>query len=170
MGMSGCGKTAVGTAVAAALDVPFVDADVLRPPANVAKMAAGIPLDDTDRQPWLVLFGQALAQGSRDGGLVVACSALPAGYRDTIRVLAPTAFFAYLDADRATIHGRLTRRGGHFIPADLLDSQLATLEPLGATEDGVTLDATRTVGHLSWIIAAGFRPDRRRPGDPEPGG
>lgn len=159
MGVSGCGKTSVGTAVATHLDVPFVDADDLHPPANIAKMASGTPLDDADREPWLVLVGQALADADTSGrGLVVACSALAARYRDTVRGLAPGVLFAHLVADRDTLRRRLRRRRGHFMPADLLDSQLATLEGLAARERGITLDATLPVSQLSATIAVHARP------------
>jgi carbohydrate kinase (thermoresistant glucokinase family) len=139
MGPSGCGKSTVGAALAEALGVPFVDGDDLHPLTNVEKMAAGIPLDDDDRMPWLRVVGEALRDAD---GIVVACSALRRRYRDAIRAEAPDAFFAELVVDRSTLAGRVQERVDHFMPASLLDSQLAALEPLAADERGVRVDAS----------------------------
>ena len=138
MGVSGSGKTTVGTALAAELGVPFVDADDLHPAENVARMAAGVPLTDDDRWPWLALVGERLA-GADATGLVVACSALKRSYRDAIRQKAPEVRFVFLDAGRALLESRVRDRPGHFMPASLLDSQLAALEPLAPDEPGVTV-------------------------------
>ncbi len=135
MGVSGSGKTTVGEALAVALGVPFVDGDSLHPKANVAKMAAGIPLDDADRVPWLDAIGLVLARGS----VVVACSALKRAYRDRLRAAAPTLELVYLEVDRDTLLERMTHRV-HFMPASLLDSQLATLEPPTADEKPLIVD------------------------------
>jgi gluconokinase len=137
MGVSGSGKTSVGIALAAALGVPFRDADDLHPAANVAKMAAGIALTDDDRMPWLALVGAELAAASE--GLVIACSALKRGYREAILAAAPSARFVFLDGSRGLLESRMQHRHGHFMPASLLDSQLATLEPLAADEPGVRI-------------------------------
>lgn len=141
MGVSGCGKTTIGIRLAARLGVPFVDGDELHPAANVAKMAAGHPLDDADRWPWLARVGGALATAG-DNGLVIACSALKRSYRDAIRAAAPSTRFLLLDAPRAVLLQRLQARRGHFMPASLLDSQLATLERPGPDEAGATVDVT----------------------------
>ena len=140
MGVSGAGKSAVGIALAQLLEVRFVDADALHPPANVAKMAAGTPLTDADRWPWLDLVGEALVDAS-ETGLVVACSALKRAYRDRIRAAAPAALFVHLTVPRPALDDRVANRPGHFMPASLLDSQLETLEPLGPDEAGCTLDS-----------------------------
>ena len=143
MGVSGSGKSTVGRAVADALDASFVDGDDLHPAVNVAKMTAGIPLTDADREPWLRAVGRTLADGARGagdgGGMVVACSALKRSYRDLIRGEAPGTVFAELDGTRELLQERMIRPG-HFMPASLLDSQLATLEPLQPDEAGLRLD------------------------------
>ncbi|WP_374025808.1 gluconokinase [Mycobacterium sp. HNNTM2301] len=138
MGVSGSGKSTVGVALAQRLGVPFVDADALHPPANIAKMAAGEPLDDDDRRPWLDKVGEWLA-GHRDGG-VVSCSALKRKYRDQLRTHCPEVEFLHLAGSPALISGRLAARTGHFMPPALLRSQFDALEPLGADEAGATVD------------------------------
>jgi len=140
MGVSGSGKSTVGLVLSTELGVPFVDADDLHPLANVEKMAAGFPLTDDDRWPWLRLVGEALA-GAEDTGLVVACSALKRAYRDAILAAEPRARFVFLDATREQLEARVANRPGHFMPASLLDSQLATLEPLELDEPGITVAA-----------------------------
>ena len=140
MGVSGAGKSTVGIALAGLLELQFVDADDLHPPANVAKMAAGTPLTDADRWPWLALVGEALAAAASEG-LVIACSALRRSYRDAIRVAAPTARFVHLAVPRPALDARVVNRPGHFMPASLLDSQLETLEPLEPDEAGFALDS-----------------------------
>ena len=139
MGVSGSGKTTVGAALADALGLRFVDGDALHPAANVAKMAAGIPLDDADRAPWLDAVGAVLA----DGPVVVACSALKRAYRDRLRAAAPGLQLVFLDGDRALLASRMTARPGHFMPASLLDSQLATLERPEPDEHALTADIAR---------------------------
>lgn len=133
MGPSGSGKTAVGAALAVDLAVEFVDADDLHPPANVAKMSAGIPLDDVDRGPWLDIVARTLA--ALPGGGVVACSALARRYRDRIRAGVPDAVFVELTVDSEELSRRMRTRE-HFMPAALLDSQLAALEHLEPDEAG----------------------------------
>jgi carbohydrate kinase (thermoresistant glucokinase family) len=135
MGVSGCGKSSLGAALATALALPFTDADDLHPAANRAKMAAGQPLTDADRWPWLQAVGAVLAGGAG----VVACSALRRSYRDRLRDTAGPVQFLHLVAPREVIVERLAARRGHFMPLALLDSQLATLEPL-APGEGWTLN------------------------------
>lgn len=130
MGVSGSGKSTIGEALAATLELPFVDADGLHPPANVALMAAGTPLRDEDRWPWLDAVGAVLARRP----VVVACSALRRIYRDRLREFAPNVVFVHLDGPAALLSSRVTHRVGHFMPAALLESQLATLEPPGPDE------------------------------------
>ena len=136
MGPSGSGKTAVGAALAVDLAVEFVDADDLHPVQNVAKMESGVPLDDDDRRPWLDVVGRRLASSP---GLVMACSALARRYRDRIREAAPDTRFVELVVSRAELDRRMRSRQ-HFMPVALLESQLATLEHLGADEDGVAVE------------------------------
>lgn len=146
MGVSGAGKSTIGKGVADALDASFVDADDLHPAVNVAKMTAGIPLTDADREPWLRTVGRTLAGGG-DAGMVVACSALKRAYRDLIRREAPGTVFAELDGTRDLLEERMIRPG-HFMPASLLDSQLATLEPLQPDEAGLRLDIAEPESQL----------------------
>ncbi|PYH00535.1 gluconate kinase [Arthrobacter stackebrandtii] len=146
MGVSGCGKSTIGALVAHELGLPFTDGDSLHPMANIAKMAAGTPLNDDDREPWLEIVGKELA-GSANG-LVVACSALKRSYRDMIRVQAPDVVFLHLAGTREVLGSRLEGRSGHFMPTALLDSQLATLEALDADERCVVIDISAPVPAL----------------------
>jgi carbohydrate kinase (thermoresistant glucokinase family) len=143
MGVSGSGKSKVGAALAQRLRVPFADADAFHPEANVAKMAGGEPLTDDDRYPWLEAIGEWLAQ-HRDGG-VISCSALKRKYRDQLRTHCSRIEFLHLSGSPELIGRRIAARSGHFMPASLLKSQFDTLEPLGADEDGVTIDVGDTV-------------------------
>ncbi|ASW95408.1 gluconokinase [Mycobacterium intracellulare] len=143
MGVSGSGKSTVGAALARRTRVPFVDADTLHPAANIAKMAAGEPLDDDDRYPWLDKVGEWLT-AHRDGG-VVSCSALKKEYRDRLRAHCPGVEFLHLSGSAELIAGRLAARTDHFMPAALLRSQLDTLEALGPDEAGMTVDAGQDV-------------------------
>jgi gluconokinase len=128
MGVCGSGKTKVGRALAESLGWPFYDADDYHPPANVAKMAAGVPLTDDDRWPWLDRIVEELAYaGADDGNAVLACSALRQIYRDRI-ARAGNVRFVFLKGDLATIAARLATRSHKYMPASLLPSQLATLE------------------------------------------
>ncbi|GII77998.1 gluconokinase [Sphaerisporangium rufum] len=147
MGVSGSGKSTVGTALAKRLGVPYADADDFHSPANVAKMSAGVPLVDDDRWPWLRSIGAWLADHSTGGG-VVSCSALRRAYRDVLREAAPQVGFVHLHGPQEVVRERVTGRAGHFMPASLLASQYETLEPLGGDEHGVVLDVTRGVPEL----------------------
>lgn len=152
MGPSGSGKSTVGAALADRIAAVFIDGDDLHPPANVAKMAAGIPLDDGDRTPWLRAVGAELRAHPN---VVIACSALKRAYRDTIRAEAPDAFFAELEVGRAELAQRMLSRGEHFMPASLLDSQLETLQPLQDDEHGVRVGESSGVqGTVDDIAAA----------------
>lgn len=152
-GVSGSGKSTVGALLAQRLEVPFIDADSLHPEANVTKMAAGLPLTDIDRGPWLVRIGEVLAEHD-DSGLVLACSALKRSYRETIRAVEPSTIFVTLSGSRELIAARMNARADHFMPASLLDSQLAAFEPLEPDERGgdVSVDA-----HIDDIVASAMR-------------
>jgi gluconokinase len=145
MGVSGSGKTTIGAAVASTLGWPFVDGDALHPAANVAKMAAGHPLTDADRVPWLAAIRAQMDVWRAEGGSgVIACSALRRAYRDALRAGHDDIRVLFLDVDAAELRARLGHRQGHFMPASLLESQLATLEPPSADEHAITVavDAT----------------------------
>ena len=150
MGVSGSGKSAVGRRVATRLGYVFADADDYHPPANVARMARGIPLTDDERAPWLRALAAWLAEQHAAGhSTVLACSALKRGYRDALRAGAPGLCFVHLAAPREVLLERMQHRA-HFMPASLLDSQLQTLEPLRPDEIGLTVDAT---GDLEDVVA-----------------
>ena len=141
MGVSGCGKTTFGERLAHALGATFIEGDAFHPPANVARMAAGIALTDADRQGWLeTLAGQLSAAAEARRSVVLGCSALKRRYRDTLRSGAPGLRLVHLHGTRELLTKRLAERRGHYMPASLLDSQLATLEPPGPDEDAITLD------------------------------
>jgi gluconokinase len=138
MGVSGCGKSSVGEALASRLALPFIEGDGLHPESNVAKMAAGTPLTDDDRWPSLAEIGKRMADALvRGEGIVVSCSALKKIYRDHLRAaIGGRLSFVYLEGSRDLLVRRMGARTGHFMPLGLLDSQLGTLEvPTG--EPGV---------------------------------
>jgi gluconokinase len=147
MGVSGSGKTTVGAALAQRLRVPFADADDFHPRANIAKMSAGIPLTDDDRGPWLATIASWLADHAASGG-VASCSALRRSYRDVLAAGAPQVFFVHLHGDPDVIATRVAGRPGHFMPAALVESQFATLEPLEPDERGAVLDVDQPVDEL----------------------
>jgi gluconokinase len=146
MGVSGSGKSTVGAALAQRLGVPFADADDLHPAANIAKMSRGEPLDDRDRQPWLETIGGWLA--AHPGGGVVSCSALKRKYRDQLRTHVPGLELLHLQGSREVIARRQASRPGHFMPASLLTSQFATLEPLEPDELGLVIDVDQPVDRI----------------------
>lgn len=138
MGVSGSGKTTLGRALAEGLAAPFQEGDDLHPPGNVARMAAGVPLTDADRAPWLDRVAAWLGGG--EGWRVATCSALKRSYRDRLRVEAPGLRFVWVDVPRGELARRITHRTGHYMPVTLLDSQIATLEPPAADERALRLD------------------------------
>lgn len=149
MGVSGSGKSSVGQQLARALGHAFVEGDALHAPANVARMAAGTPLTDVDRTSWLAEIGRRLGQARAAGtGLVVSCSALRRSYRDGLRAACPGLQFVYLHGSGDLLRRRIQTRTGHYMPASLLDSQLATLEPPAADEAAITLDITPTTARV----------------------
>jgi gluconokinase len=147
MGVSGVGKTTIGQALAARIDARFAEGDSYHPAENVEKMRSGQPLSDDDRWPWLdQLRAEIDGWLQDDRPVVLTCSALKARYRARLRPNTESVpgaggvRFIYLEADRDLIEARLSARKGHYMPASLLDSQLATLEP---PKDAITIDATR---------------------------
>ena len=156
MGVSGCGKSTVGRALAARLGVPFIEGDEWHPPRNVALMAAGTPLTDDDRRDWLHALAGQLAQAAAQGqGLVLSCSALKRSYRDQLRAGAPGLRFVHLHGSPDLLAARMATRPGHYMPPSLLPSQLETLEPPTADEDPITLDIAQPPDVL---VAAALTP------------
>ncbi|NYT31040.1 gluconokinase [Rhizobium sp. WYCCWR 11128] len=147
MGVSGCGKSSVGEKLAEALHLAFVEGDALHPAANVEKMSKGIPLTDEDRMPWLDRIGEDMkASIEKSEGIIVSCSALKRIYRDRLRAaVGGNLFFVYLEGSKALLMKRMGERKGHFMPASLLESQLATLEPPTGEPGVVTVDIDDTI-------------------------
>ena len=142
MGVSGAGKTTVGRPLANFLGADFIDGDDLHSDAARAKMTAGHPLDDDDRWPWLDRIAVALKKGRGGRGAVVACSALRRAYRDRLRAgVGPALRFVYLKASPDLMRARVAGRKGHYMPASLVDSQFAALEPPDGETDVVTMAA-----------------------------
>lgn len=168
-GVTGAGKTTVGRALADRLGAAFVEGDDLHPAANVARMRAGTPLTDADRWPWLDAVAEVVGVHEAGGqDLVVTCSALRRAYRDRLRDGHPSVRFLHVTAPEGVLRDRLARRTGHWMPASLLDSQLALLEPLGQDEPGAAvsseapldrlLAAVRSWGGTTRHVRSGGRP------------
>lgn len=163
MGVSGSGKSTTGRLLASRLRVPFADADDFHSPGNLAKMSAGLPLTDEDRRPWLAAVGEWLGRRGRERtGGVIACSALKRQYRDRLRDAVAEVLFVHPSLDRAELVARMTARNAHFMPASLLDSQLAALEPLHPDEPGVTVRGDRRPEQIADIAADYVRGHRGR--------
>jgi gluconokinase len=140
MGVSGAGKSTIACALAEQLGWEFAEGDDLHPPANVAKMAAGQPLSDADRGPWLARVAGWIDREIEDGRHgVITCSALKRSYRDVLR--RPEVLFVYLSVPRDELERRMAARRGHYMPLSLLESQLETLEPPGPDEAALTVHA-----------------------------
>ncbi|MEI6240902.1 MAG: gluconokinase [Planctomycetia bacterium] len=155
MGVCGSGKTAVGRLLAARLGCDFLDGDDFHPPANVEKMRSGTPLADADRWPWLDRLAAEIGTRVADGrGAVVACSALARRYRDRLGVARPGVTLVQLDGDRDLLARRLAARQGHFMPATLLDSQLAALERPMADEHALVVNVAEAPDAIVAQIAA----------------
>lgn len=143
MGVSGSGKSTIATLIAKMLHWPMVEGDDLHPPANIFKMTHHMPLDDEDRHPWLVAIGEQIDSWlAKDMGGIVTCSALKRRYRDKLIKDRPNLWFVYLKGSHELIEARLSRRSGHFMPPDLLDSQFADLEEPTNDEPAITVDVT----------------------------
>ena len=151
MGVSGSGKTTIARGIAERLGWDWLEGDDLHPPANVAKMAAGTPLTDEDRWPWLEAIGRWIDARARAGAsATITCSALKRAYRDRLDQGRPSVLFCHVQVDVHVIAERVEHRRGHYMPPSLLPSQLATLEPLAVDEPGFTVagdaDPETTVG------------------------
>ena len=158
MGVSGSGKTTIALELVRLLGWPFLEGDDLHPPANVAKMHAGRPLTDEDRWPWLAAIAAWIDARLAEGGPgIVTCSALKRAYRDRIIGDRRGVRLVYLHADPALLAERLAHRTGHFMPASLLDSQIATLEPPGADEHPLSVDLGATPAEVAATIVAHLR-------------
>ena len=149
MGVSGCGKSTVGRALAPHLGATFLDADDFHPPANVERMRAGIALTDAEREPWLDALAARLQHAAAaDEPIVLACSALKRSYRDALRRGAPALHLVHLTGSPALLAERIGARADHYMPPTLLPSQLATLEPPAADERPITLDVSASTDAL----------------------
>lgn len=154
MGVSGSGKSTIGSAIAARFGLAFIDGDDLHPRANKEKMAAGHPLDDEDRAPWLEIIAERIGAELADGNpVVVACSALKRRYRDTLRAYAPSTVFVHLTGERGIIAERQSHRHHEYMPNSLLDSQFRTLEQLGADERHILVDLSQTPDEMVRFVA-----------------
>ena len=149
MGVSGSGKTVVGSALAEALGGRFAEGDRFHPAENIRRMSAGLPLRDEDRWGWLDAIATEISEAERRGEtLVVSCSALKRIYRDRLRLASRNLRFVYLELGRDIAAARVAARKGHFMPASLIDSQFAALEPPVPDESPLTLDAAEDPAKL----------------------
>ncbi|MGI5218034.1 gluconokinase [Nocardia sp. CA-290969] len=155
MGVSGSGKTTVGIRLAERLGTEYADADAFHPPVNIEKMAAGIALTDDDRAPWLRSTASWIADRGERGG-VVSCSALERRYRDVLRT-GGDVWFLHLAGSMALLAARIQARTDHFMPASLLESQFADLEPLGPDEFGRVVQVSNPVESVVAEAVAAYR-------------
>lgn len=151
MGVTGCGKTTVGFALAEKLGITFIDSDDLHSVENKRKMSSGTPLNDSDRQPWLQAVSNTLQSHKK---IVVACSALKKSYREKILLGAPTTQFIHLVGSQELITARLSERSHEFMPIELLDSQFQTLEPLKQSEGGKAIEISQSIEEIVDEITA----------------
>ena len=155
MGVTGSGKSTVGTMLAHRLGVAFVEGDDFHSSANVQRMSSGIPLTDNDRANWLRALASRIRLAKESGrGLVVTCSALKRSYRDVLRAAAPDLQFVFLTGSRALIAERVAGRRGHFMPGSLLDSQLATLEQPSPDEHAMLFDIEESAQEIVEVLLA----------------
>lgn len=170
MGVSGSGKTTIARALVERLGWTFAEGDDFHPPANVEKMRAGHPLDDEDRWPWLRSVAAWIGEQEAAGeNVILTSSALKRAYRDLLREGHPSVLFVHVDVPADVLRKRLVSRTGHYMPASLLDSQLAILEPLQPDEPGFPVPADEPPDEVAdRVVAHTLSRDRPRVGD-EPG-
>jgi gluconokinase len=162
MGVSGSGKSTVARGVAETLGWSYAEGDDFHSPANVEKMASGRPLDDTDRWPWLMSVAESIGDAEAVGrDHVVTCSALKRAYRDLLADGHPSVQLCLLDVSEDELRRRLARRHDHYMPASLLPSQLATLEPLEPDEPGFTVPADGDPDQVLTAVLDAIRPEGR---------
>jgi gluconokinase len=167
MGVSGSGKTTIAETLADRLGWEFTEGDSHHPPANVEKMRAGIPLDDADRPPWLARLAGWIGDHEAAGrSVVLTCSALKRTYRDRLREGNDSVWFVHVDVPEAELAKRMAARTGHYMPASLLGSQLAALEPLGADEPGVTVPGTGDASEVTDAVLRTLTREREVPTPP----
>lgn len=141
MGVTGCGKSTIGNLLSKRLGLPFIDGDRYHPQSNIDKMSRGIPLDDKDRLPWLIKIATLINENISNGA-VIACSALKQKYREILTSdHKKEVQFVYLKASKGLLAERMKKRTGHFMPVELLDSQIQTLEE---PHDAIIVDTTRS--------------------------
>jgi gluconokinase len=146
MGVSGCGKSVVGADIAQKSGGRLIEGDAFHPPANIKKMSEGHPLDDQDRAGWLIKLGEEMAAALRNGEHpVLTCSSLKLSYRENLRAAVPGLGFVFLELTREMAAERCSHRPGHFMPASLVDSQFATLEPPYGEDRTLVVDASQPV-------------------------
>lgn len=168
MGVSGSGKSTIAEALAKRLCWRFEDGDAFHPAANVAKMAAGHPLTDEDRWPWLNAIADEIERVCAAGGhLIVACSALKRAYRDVLRRGRNDVRFVFLKGAQELIAARLARRKDHFMPQALLASQFKTLEPPSGDERAVTVSIDAPVEVIAAAIVRELAEDAAERGQPK---
>lgn len=159
MGVSGSGKSLIGELLADELDLPYYDADDFHPESNVRKMSSGQPLNDKDRRPWLEALAEQIRKWNNDDGAVLACSALKQSYRDILRGDAPKDVqFIFLKGSRSLIAERMSKREGHYMPEELLDSQFETLEE---PEQAITVPIDNTPGQIVKEILKKLEPQNK---------
>jgi len=159
MGVSGAGKSTIGEMLSQRLKRPLIEGDSLHPPANIAKMSQGIPLDDNDRRPWLEAIAARIDEARRTRHpVIVTCSALKRSYRDILTGGHDDVGFVYLHGAKDLIAGRLKARTNHFMPPGLLDSQFAALQEPGADEPTLAIAIDATPDEIVGKIAAAFAP------------
>jgi len=155
MGVAGSGKSVIGAAFARALGVEFVEGDKYHSAENIERMSHGVPLTDDDRTLWLRSLAARIREARRaDTGLVISCSALKRSYRDILRAEASDLQFVFLKGERSLIAERLAGRRGHFMPASLLDSQLAVLEEPSPDEDARVFDISKSPSEIVAALVA----------------
>jgi len=161
MGVSGCGKSTVADELTRRLGWTFAEGDDFHPPENVAKMAAGRPLDDDDRWPWLRSLAAWIGEQEAAGAsAVVTCSSLKRSYRDLLRDGHPSVWFAHVHADPEVLRERVERRSGHYMPSSLLESQLATLEPLADDEPGAVVSGVAPAAEVALDVITTLNRER----------